>query len=211
MQGPAPAVLTQILGVLRGAETKAADLPGPFGRLGFTEVWIDAIRLVAAERGRLSWQVFAVPGVRGADLCQSGTRRVRAKSDEPLLRLDIYEPGGEVGSRAYSAEDIAAGRAVMVFPLFAAHGHELVLGLVPDGVASVEVKADDMPPQIAKVQNNFFQVEAQVPSSRQSRSAVSSVTTKLTWLDASGKSLETISRNDKRTLLLNATVEISEG
>jgi hypothetical protein len=125
--------------------------------------------------------------------------------------LDIYEPGGEVGSRAYSAEDIVAGRAVMVFPLFAAHGHELVLGLVPDGVASVEVKAGDKPPRIAKVQNNFFQVEAQVPSSRESRTAVSSVTTTLTWFDASGRNLETISRSDKRTPLLNAKLEIPEG
>jgi hypothetical protein len=194
---------------LRGAE--AVELPGPLGRLGFTEVWVDAIRRVAAEGGRLDWQVFAVPGVREAEACRSSTGRMPAKAGEPLVRLDIYEPAGEVGSRAYSAEDVRAGRAVMVFPLFATRGRELVLGLVPDGVASVEVKAGDMPPQVAKVQNNFFQVEAQVPTSHESRGVVSSVTTTLTWLDASGRSLETVSRSDKRTLLLNATVEIPEG
>jgi hypothetical protein len=72
-------------------------------------------------------------------------RRARANPGEPLVRLDIYESGGEVGARAYSVE------------------------------------VDDMPAQIAKVRDNLFKVEAQVPTNPGPRDAVASVTTAITW------------------------------
>jgi hypothetical protein len=209
LSGPAPVALTQILGVLREPGTEVAKLPGPLGRLGFNEVWVDAIRRVATS-GRLDWQVFLVPGVCGDWIYLPKTRRARANRGEPLVRLDIYEPGGEVGARAYSVDDILGGRAVLVFPLFAAHNHELVLGLVPDDVSSVEVRASDMPAQIAKVRDNFFRVEPRVPTSSEPKKSVTSMTTTITWYDAAGKSLKTVLHSTRRALLLSATKEISE-
>jgi hypothetical protein len=107
-------------------------------------------------------------------------RRARVTPDESLVSLDIYESSGQVGASTYSVDDVVAGRAVLIFPLFAVDNHELVLGLVPNNVSRVEVKADDMPAQIAQVWDNFFEVEAQIPTSQGPRSAVASVTTTIT-------------------------------
>jgi hypothetical protein len=207
LRGPAPAALTQVLGVLREPDAEVAKLPGPLDRLGFNEVWVDAIRRLATS-GRLDWRVFLIPGVCRDGTCLPRAGRARANPGEPLVRLDIYESGGEVGARAYSVDDVVTGQAVVIFPLFAAHNHELVLGLVPDDVSSVEVKADDMPAQIAKVRDNFFKVEAQVPTNPGPRDAVASVTTAITWYDASGKSLKTVSHSTRWAFLLSATKEI---
>jgi hypothetical protein len=208
LRGPPPAALSQILRVLREPEPEVAKLPGPLARLGFNEVWIDAIRHIATSGG-LGWRVFLVPGVSRDGACLPRARRARANPGEPLISLDIYEPSGQVGARAYSVDDVVAGRAVLVFPLFAARNHELVLGLVPDNVSRVEIKAGDMPAQMAQVKDNFFEVEARVPMRQGTSNAVTSVTTSITWYDASGKSLKTISRGDRR-VSLNATVEIPE-
>ncbi len=207
LRGPAPAALTDTLGVLREPESEVEKLPGPIARLGFSEIWIEAIRRIVTN-GKLGWHVFLIPGLNRDGTCLPRTRRVRANTSEPLVRLDIYQPGGQVGARVYSVDDIVAGRAVLIFPLFAADDHELVLGLVPDSVSSVEIKADDMPAQIAGVRDNFFEIEAQIPTNQGTRNAVTSVTTVITWYGASGKSLKTVSHTNRGGLLLRAKVEI---
>lgn len=211
LRGPAPVVLTETLGVLREPQTEVDELPGSaLVRLGFSEVWIDAVRRVATS-AKWGMRIFLIPGVRGGGACSPEAPRVRASTGEPLVSLDIYDPTGRVGARAYSVDDVLAGRAVKIYPLPPAGDErgeqELVLGLVPDGVSSVEVKAGDMHAQIAQVKDNFFEVEAQVPMSRGPTSAVTSVTTAITWYDASGKSLKTVSRSE-RTFLLRANMDI---
>jgi hypothetical protein len=208
LRGPAPAALTQTLGVLHHPQSGVEELPeSAFTDLGFSEVWIDAVRRVAMSSARRMW-VFLIPGISGDGACSPGVPRRQANPGEPLVGMDIYNPGGQVGARAYSVDDVVAGRAVLIFPLFAARGHELVFGLVPDNVSRVEVKADDMPAQIAQVMDNFFEVEAQIPMNQGPRKTVTSVTTAITWYDASGKSLKTVSRNDRRAFLLRAKVDL---
>ncbi len=207
LRGPAPAALTETLGVLRGSPTEVVGLPdSAVARLGFREVWIDATRRITS--GKLGWRVFLISGVSRDGACLPRTRRARMNPGEPLVSLDIYEPSGQVGARAYSVDDIVAGRAVLIFPLFAAEDHELVLGLVPDNVSSVEVKAGDMPAQIVQVRDNFFEVEAQVPTNQGPTKALISVTTAITWYDAFGKNLKTVSRSNRRVSLLHAKVDI---
>jgi hypothetical protein len=212
LRGPAPAVLTEALGVLREPQTEVDELPGSaLARLGFSEVWIDAVQRVATS-AKWGMRIFLIPGVGGGGACSPETPRARANTGEPLVSLDIYDPTGRVGARAYSVDDVLAGRVVKIYPLLSTGDErgeqELVLGLVPDGVSSVEVKADDMPAQIAQVKDNFFEVETQVPMSQGPTSAVTLVTTVITWYDASGKNLKTVSRSERRTFLLRANVDI---
>jgi hypothetical protein len=95
------------------------------------------------------------------------------------------------------------------FPLPAADDQqELILGLVPDNVSSVKVKAGNMPGRIVQVRDNFF--EAQVPTSQGSTSAAISVTTTMTWYDASEKSLTTVSSSGRQAFLLHVSVDIPE-
>ncbi len=67
-----------------------------------------------------------------------------------------------------------------------------------------------MPAQIAQVRDNFFEVEAQVPTSQSPTKAVISMTTAIAWYDASGKRLKTVLRKDRRMSLLRAKVDIPE-
>ncbi len=126
LRGLVPAVLTETLGVLGESQTEAVELPDQaVARLGFSEVWIDATRRIFTS-SKLGWRVFLIPGVRGDVSCLPRAGRARVNPGEPLVGLDIYEHSDQVGARAYSVDDIVAGRAVLVFPLFAADDHELV-------------------------------------------------------------------------------------
>jgi hypothetical protein len=193
--------------VLREPQTEAVELPdSALARLGFSEVWIDAVRRIATS-GPWGIRVFVIPGVSGDGGCSPGSPRARANPGEPLVSVDMYDPSGRMGARAYTVDDVVAGRAFRIYPLAAAGDqHELVLGLVPDGVSSVEVKANDMPGQIVQVTDNFF--EASVPVSQGPTTAVISVTTAMTWYDASGKSLKTVSSSGRQAFLLRASVDI---
>jgi hypothetical protein len=146
-----------------------------------------------------------IPGVNGDGGC-SGVAP-RANPAGPLVGVEMYNPSSRMGARAYTVDDVVAGRAFRIYPLPAAGDQqELVLGLVPDNVSSVEVKAGDQPAHIVQARHNFF--EAQVPTSQGPMGAVTSVTTAITWYDTSGKSLKTVSRSSRQVRLLHAKVEI---
>jgi hypothetical protein len=209
LRGPAPVVLTEVLGVLREAQTEVDELPeSAFARLGFSEVWVNAVRHLATS-AKWGMRAFLVPGVGRAETCAPERPQTRAGAGKPLVMLDVYQPGGRVGARAYSVEEVLAGRLVSIYPL-PAGSRELVLGVVPDGVSTVEVKAGDMPAQAAQVTDNFFEVEAPVPMGKGPANAVSSVTTTMTWYDQSGKSLKTVSHTEQRMFLLRAQADIPE-
>jgi hypothetical protein len=207
LQGSPPAALTGTLGVLREPQPEAVELPdSTLARLGFSEVWIDAVRLITTGEP-WSMRVYLIPGVSGDGTCSSGSSKPRDNPGELLVSMDIYNPSGRMGATAYSAGQIGAGQALRTYPLPAAgEQQELVLGLVPDGVSSVEVKANDMPAQVVQVRDNFFQ--AQVLTSQGPAAGVTSVTTTLTWRDAAGRSLRTVSRGSRQATLLRANVEI---
>jgi hypothetical protein len=203
LRGPAPAALTDVVGVLREPRAEVVELPdSAVARLGFSEVWIDAVRRIPTSS---AWgmRVFLIPGVSGDAMCAHGSPQGRANAGEPLVSMDIYEPSGRVGPRAYSAGDVVAGRAIKIFPLNNVDERnteeELVLGLVPDNVSSVEVKVGDMPGQTVQVKDNFFEV--QVPVSQGASRTTASVTTAITWYDSSGRNLKTISRSEQRMWL----------
>lgn len=210
LSGPAPAALTEMLGVLREPQTEAVQLPdSAVARLGFSEVWIDAVRRITTS-GPWGIRVFVIPGVSGHGTCSPATPRVRANSGEPLVSVDMYNPSGRMGARAYTMDDIVGGRAFRIYPLPAAGDqYQLVLGLVPDDVSSVEIKAGDMPGRIVPVRDNFF--EAQVRTSQGPTSAAISVTTDITWYNSSGKSLKTVSSIGRQAFLLRASVDIPGG
>jgi hypothetical protein len=211
VRGPAPAALTEALGVLRGGRTEADELPeSALGRLGFSQIWGDAVRHLATN-AKWDMRVFLVAGLVGAEARAPEAAQTRAGTSEPLVMLDVYQAGGRVGAKAYSVDQVLAGRLVSIFgpPLW---DNELVYGLVPDGVSSVEVKAGDMPAKTEQVKGNFFEVEAPVPMSQGPANSVTSVTTTMTWYDSSGDILKTVSRTQRHTRLsFTAQVQIPEG
>jgi hypothetical protein len=211
VRGPAPAALTEALGVLRGGRTEADELPeSALARLGFSKVWVDAVRHLATS-AKWDMRVFLVPGGgRRRGPCARGPADA-ASTREPLVMLDVYQAGGPVGAKAYSVDQVLAGRLVSIIPP-PLGDNELGYGLVPDGVSSVEVKAGVMPAKTAPVKDNFFEVEAPAPTSQGPANSVTSVTTTMTWYDASGNILKTVSRTERRTLLaFSAEVQIPEG
>jgi hypothetical protein len=98
---------------------------------------------------------------------------------------------------------------VQIFPLLGVgdghRGQELVFGVVPDGVSSVEVKADEMPGRIIPVRDNFFEV--QIPTGKELKETVTSITTSIIWYDTAGKRLKTITHTDQQ---MNLTPHLRE-
>jgi hypothetical protein len=205
LRGPAPALLANTPNVLREPQAAGEELPrSALARLGLDEVWVDAVRRITTN-GPWDIRTYLIPGVSGHGRCSP--QPSRAPSREPLVSMDMYNSSGRMGARAYSVDDIVAGRAFRIYPLPATGAQqELVLGLVPDGVSSVEVKANDMPGQAVHVHDNYF--EASIPVSEGNTSAVTSVTTAMTWYGAAGNSIKTISAGTRQAFLLDASVDI---
>lgn len=202
LHGPTPPVLTDVLGVLRRPPADQDKLGASALRsLGLSEVWKDGVRLIATIP---TWDLrfFMVPGVmldyRSA--CERGSREARANLGAPLVSLDIYDPSGRVGPAAYTVGDIRAGRIVRMYGARGAGGRrgeqEIVAGIVPNGVASVKVNAEDMPARTVKVRENFFEVE--IPTGKQIAKTVSGLTWFMTWYDEAGRTLKVVTRTARR-------------
>lgn len=197
LDGPPPIAVLRNLGVLRRASSDRDHIPeAALKDLGFSEVWSSGIRLLGTVR---AWnlRLFLVPGViRNAyQACRSGSPDARSNLGTPLVSLDIYEPSGRrVGSVAYTEGDILSGRILRVYPVReTAEGNsdaQIVVGVVPDGVASVAVKVGAMPTRTATVRDNFFEVE--VPMDALTDTRVTLYSWVITWMDAAERPLRTM-------------------
>lgn len=215
--GPTPTALTETLAALRKRRTGEDGLPAArLQTLGFDKVWEEGVRLIGISA---AWNMrfFLVPGaiLNFEQVCSAASPDARANLGAPLISMDIYDTTGRrVGAVAYTVDDIREGRVVRIFPLPATDErgdtHEIVFGVVPDGVSWVKVKAGDMPAQFAQVHDNFFEVEPVVATGVERRKTVTPVMTTITWYDESGQSVKTVSHGSRQMWLLDAKVELPE-
>jgi hypothetical protein len=148
---------------------------------------------------------YLVPGVIESS-CSPPLPAAGASTDAPVISLAIYDQGGRVGVTPYTTDEILEGRVVRIYPKPRIGGgheeQELVFGVVPDGISSVEVKAGEMPGRVVSVRGNFF--EAQVPTGNKIKKTVTSFITFITWYDTVGRRVKTITRTDRWMTLLSA-------
>jgi hypothetical protein len=176
-----PSSQTATLGVLRRGQTDADRSPAitsTISRLRAHDVagvHADGVRLLTTDADGVT---FVVPVAR------AGSDGTPARHD--LLCLVQATPAHGVAGRqvdagtAYRCGDIADVRAGKLISGAQYGGRLQLIGLVPDGVATVEVPMYDGPAITAKVTDNSFQVDETNVQGIFDRDAIR-------WLDAQGQ------------------------
>ncbi len=153
-RAPDPALVAQ-LGILRrpqnDSDRRAAEGAAPFYRgQGFRGVQLDHIRAVDPARGLVLVPFEEPPVPRGPD-----GRPVPGIEVAPGLCLVRPVRDGYAGG-CYTRAEIESSRAL-------SSDDDVVLGVVPDGVARVRLIRGERS-GVAQVRDNFFRAEAPVPT-----------------------------------------------
>lgn len=185
---PAPADQTAALAVLRRAQTEADRGPRVTAALKMLTpeaadgLRLDSVRLLAE---RPDGAMLLVPSERAF----KGPRRGDPATRDQLCLLQSTDfvrikgkrvPMHGMGMSCGSTRDIKLGR-MMNGALWA--GRIGVSGLVPDGVATVEVPLSGGPTLRAKVANNAYYLDLAAPKGHYNRNNIR-------WLDSTGKAVE---------------------
>jgi hypothetical protein len=179
---PPGSELLNTLSVLRRPQTasdRGADTEAALRHFddGVAEVRVDSIRLLAPDLG-----VVAVPveryGLSGAGARSTSESGAAGTTSEPQHAdaVCLYVPArdGTAGGNCHTAEAIQHGFAL------GSQGQS-VYGLVPDGVAMIELISGARRAQLA-VHDNFFYEHDGAPTAPRT----------IQWLDAQGRPIKTI-------------------
>ena len=167
-----PAALTSILEVLRHPARNADQLPAGAIPPGYSVLWNDYVRLLAAGPDRIRY--FLIPGIDTVPsacvslLPPSARRRFQTEAREQRkgsVSLEALGSEGGLGAIAYTSQNIEAGKALLVIP-GRSSSTTFVSGVVPDGVAAVTITAASATPVTVPVANNFFLTETPMGGQR---------------------------------------------
>lgn len=183
-----PRAFISMFEVMRHRTTSADELPkGALVENGYSEIWIDYVRLLAVGPGRTRY--FLVPGIAPSltpTPCVVSSTDVHApKESEASVSLDEFDGTEGLGPTRYTASVVRNGGAIVVKP-GPTPSKSVIDGIVPDGVASVTVGASSGPAITATVANNLFVAEVE---------ATARVTFTVRWRSSDGAIIKTIPLN----------------
>jgi hypothetical protein len=172
-EAPPPADLAAKLAVLRRPQTPADRATiDAFRNYGTMRIlYAQSLRLLRADPDGTSWYLFAGKSraVRYGEDClrqmPPGLRRsMRAAERRSLresrrVRFGVFQFDGSESGGFFGGNLRTLGRGLATFSILHAGGSRDVSGLVPDGVASVEVTPFGRTPITAPVTDNLWTVD----------------------------------------------------